>query len=118
MRHTGLQEAQPHKAEAVAVTGNPVKPGLVSEVITLDDLAASLRLEHGEVAAALMKARDSLQEQARSQQQKEAQELSAAEAAAAIERAKPKVGDTIYANYCCCMILLPAVLHLGRRPDL
>ncbi len=87
-----LQETQPHKPEAVAVTGNPVGPSQFSEDITLDDVAASLRLEQGEVAAALIKARDSLQEQARLQQQKEAKQAAAAAAAEAAERAKPKVG--------------------------
>ena len=86
-----LQEAQPHKAEAVAVTGSPVIPSQLSENITLDDLAASLRLEHTDVAAALIKARDSLQEQARLQQQKQAKEAAIAEAAAAAQMAKPKV---------------------------
>jgi len=74
------------------VTGNPVGPSQFSEDITLDDVAASLRLEQGEVAAALIKARDSLQEQARLQQQKEAKQAAAAAAAEAAERAKPKVG--------------------------
>jgi len=87
-----LQETQPHKPEAVVVTGNPVGPSHFSEDITLDDVAASLRLEQGEVAAALIKARDSLQEQARLQQQKEAKQAAAAAAAEAAERAKPKVG--------------------------
>ncbi|DBA87184.1 TPA: hypothetical protein ACH3X2_005188 [Trebouxia sp. C0005] len=87
-----LKETQPHKPEAVAVTGNPVGPSHFSEDITLDDVAASLRLEQGEVAAALIKARDSLQEQARLQQQKEAKQAAAAAAAEAAERAKPKVG--------------------------
>ncbi len=86
-----LQETKPHKPEAVAVTGNPVGPSHLSEDITLDDVAASLRLEQGEVAAALIKARDSLQEQARLQQQKEAKQAAAAAAAEAAERAKPKV---------------------------
>ncbi|KAL0018983.1 hypothetical protein WJX79_007081 [Trebouxia sp. C0005] len=85
-----LKETQPHKPEAVAVTGNPVGPSHFSEDITLDDVAASLRLEQGEVAAALIKARDSLQEQARLQQQKEAKQAAAAAAAEAAERAKPK----------------------------
>jgi len=74
------------------VTGNPVGPSQFSEDITLDDVAASLRLEQGEVAAALIKARDSLQEQARLQQLKEAKQAAAAAAAEAAERAKPKVG--------------------------
>lgn len=89
------QETQPHKPEAVAVTGNPVGPSHFSKDITLDDVAASLRLEQGEVAAALIKARDSLQEQARLQQQKEAKQAAAAAAAEAAERAKPKVGCNI-----------------------
>ena len=87
-----MQETQPHKPEAVAVTGSPVGPSHFSEDITLDDVAASLRLEQGEVAAALTKARDSLQEQARLQQQKEAKQIAAAAAAEAAQRAKPKVG--------------------------
>lgn len=89
---TLLQEARPHIPEAVAVTGCPVVPSQLSQDITLDDVAAALRLEHGEVAAALIKARDSLQEQSRLQQQREAKEAAAAAAAEAAERAKPKVG--------------------------
>ena len=77
------------------MTGNPVGPSQFSEDITLDDVAASLRLEQGEVAAALIKARDSLQEQARLQQQREAKQAAAAAAAEAAERAKPKVGCNI-----------------------
>lgn len=91
---TLLQEARPHLPEAVAVTGYPVVPSQLSEDITLDDVAAALRLEHGEVAAALIKARDSLQEQSRLQHQKEAKEAAAAAAAEAAEQAKPKVGPT------------------------
>ncbi|KAL0020544.1 hypothetical protein WJX77_000174 [Trebouxia sp. C0004] len=85
-----LKETQPHKPEAVAVTGNPVGPSQFSEDITLNDVAASLRLEQGEVAAALIKARDTLQEQARLQQQKETKQVAAAAAAEAAEKGKPK----------------------------
>ena len=85
-----MQEVQPHQPEAVAVQGHTVHPACLSPHITLDDLVASLRLEQGEVAAALVKARDSLKEQARIQQQHEAKQAAAAAALLAAEKAKPK----------------------------
>ena len=85
-----MQEVQPHQPEAVAVQGTSVHPAHLSATITLDDLAASLRLEQGEVATALMKARDSLQEHARLQQHKQAKEAAAAAALLAAEKAQPK----------------------------
>ena len=86
-----LQEAQPHKAEAVAVSGKPVTPTHPSSVISLEDLAASLRLEHVEAATALLKTREVLHEQAWLQRRQEEKEAAQAEAAAAAQRAKPKV---------------------------
>lgn len=85
-----MQEVQPHQPEAVAVQGHAVHPVCLSPHITLDDLVASLRLEQGEVAEALVKARDSLQEQARMQHQHEAKQAAAAAALLAAEKAKPK----------------------------
>ena len=84
-----VQEAQPHKAEAVAVTGTPVTPTLLSEDITLDDLAASLRMEHAEVATALLKTRDCLQEQTRQQQRRADPARVRARSAAAGGRTEP-----------------------------
>ncbi|KAL3150171.1 hypothetical protein ABBQ32_000033 [Trebouxia sp. C0010 RCD-2024] len=87
---TYLKEVQPHQAEAVAVQGRTVQPACLSPHITLEDLVASLRLEQGEVAAALVKARDSLKEQASIQQQHEAKQAASAAALLAAEKAKPK----------------------------
>ena len=85
-----VQEVQPHQPEAVAVLGHTMQPTCLSSHITLDDLVASLRLEQGEVAAALVKTRDSLQEQARLQCEYEAKQAAAAAALLAAEKAKPK----------------------------
>lgn len=85
-----VQEVRPHQPEAVAVLGHSVQPTCLSSHITLDDLVASLRLEQGEVAAALVKARDSLHEQARLQHEYEAKQAAAAAALLAAEKAKPK----------------------------
>lgn len=85
-----VQKVQPHQPEAVAVLGHTVQPTCLSSDITLDDLVASLRLEQGEVAAALVKARDGLQEQARLQHEYDAKQAAAAAAVLAAEKAKPK----------------------------
>ena len=85
-----VQEVQPHQAEAVGLQGQSVSPTCLSSDISLDDLIASLRLEQGELAAALLTAQDSLQEQARLQQQMEAKQAAAAAAHLAAEKAKPK----------------------------
>ena len=85
-----MQEVQPHQPEAVAEQAHTVLPACLSPHITLDDLVASLRLEQGEVAAALVKARDSLRAQDRIQQQHEAKQAAAAAALLAAEKAKPK----------------------------
>ena len=100
--------------------GVSVHPTHPSSQITLDDLAASLRLEHGDVAAALLKARDSLQEQACLQQQKEAKEAIAAAALLAEEQAKPKAtpactvvqcGHCCAAHVCFQTVQLVAAMH-------
>lgn len=98
-----MQEVQPHQAEAVAVQGHTVQPACLSSHITLEDLIASLRLEQGEVAAALVKARDSLKEQARTQQQHEAKQAASAAALLAAEKAKPKAKHTFFL----CIDLFP-----------
>lgn len=85
-----VQEVQPHQPEAVAVLGHSVQPSCLSSDITLDDVVASLRLEQGEVAAALVRTRDGLQEQARLQHEYQAKQAAAAAALLAAEKAKPK----------------------------
>lgn len=95
-----MQEVQPHQPEAVAVQGTSVHPARLSATITLDDLAASLRLEQGEVATALMKAQDSLQEQAHIQQQKQTKEAAVAAALLAAEKAKPKASLALLSACC------------------
>lgn len=100
-----MQEVQPHQPEAVAVLGQTVQPTCLSPGITLDDLIASLRLEQGEVAAAVVKVRDSLQEQARLQHDNEAKQAAAAAALLAAEKAKPKARPPP----CCVHLLLGAL---------
>ena len=109
-----MQEVQPHQPEAVAVLGHTVQPTCLSPGITLDDLVAGLRLEHGEVAAALVKARDSLQEQARMQHEYEAKQAAAAAALVAAEKAKPKVRQ---ASCDACIFLFKACRFIsGAAP--
>lgn len=107
-----MQEVQPHQPEAVAVLGQTVQPTCLSPGITLDDLIASLRLEQGEVAAAVVKVRDSLQEQARLQRDNEAKQAAAAAALLAAEKAKPKARPPAY----CVHLLLGAVRPVLGTP--
>lgn len=85
------QEVLPHQPEAVAVQGQAVQSTEVGPEIGLDEIAASLRLEHGPVAAALLKARDALQKQQQAQQQRQREEAAAATAQSHAAAQKPKV---------------------------
>ena len=115
LRLNFAQEVQPHQPEAVAVLGHSVQPSCQSSDITLDDLIASLRLEQGELAAALVKARDGLQEQARLQHETQAKQAAAAAALLAAEKAKPKARQTSRLHACISISRLAGpylVLHL------
>ena len=93
------QEVLPHQPEAVAVQGQAVQTSEVGPEIGLDEIAASLRLEHGPVAAALLKARDALQKQQQAQQQRQQEEAAAATAQSRSAAQKPKVSQD-------CILLL------------
>lgn len=84
----------PHEPEAVAVQGQAVQASQLASEIGLDEIAASLRLEHGQVAAALLKAKEALQKQRQAQQQQQQRQAAAAAAQSAAAAAKPKVSQS------------------------
>ena len=86
-----LQEVLPHEPEAMTVQGRAVQSSEVRSEIGIEEVAASLRLEHGQVAAALLKARDSLLKNRQAQQQQQEKQAAAAAAASVAAASKPKV---------------------------
>lgn len=86
-----LQEVMPHEPEAMAVQGAAVQASQQGSEIGVEEIAASLRLEHASVAAALMKAREAVEKQQQQQQRQQSKQVAAAAAASAAAAKKPKV---------------------------
>ena len=51
----------PHEAEAMVVQGAPAQASQRGSQIGVEEIAASLRLEHASVAAALLKAQEAVE---------------------------------------------------------